>query len=227
MTRRSAGALIEVKAAGNAYHHGDLRRALLDAAEALLLESGLEAFSLRECARRAGVSHGAPAHHFGDVRGLLTAFATVGFERLAQRMHEGAEAAGADATQRLLAVGQAYVGFALDHPAHFRLMFRRDRLDPQDAALQQAGAAAAQALARALSAALRARGTAEDAMPDRCLLAWSAVHGLATLALDADLRALGVEGGTAQQAAAATTRMLERLLLALLSPDPGPGRSGV
>ena len=66
------------------YHHGDLRRALLDATEALLLESGLETFSLRECARRAGVSHGAPAHHFGDVRGLLTAFATVGFERLVQ-----------------------------------------------------------------------------------------------------------------------------------------------
>jgi AcrR family transcriptional regulator len=220
MPRRNTVPLTEVKPAVGAYHHGDLRRALLDAAEALLLESGLEAFSLRECARRADVSHGAPAHHFGDVRGLLTAFATVGFERLVQRMHAGAEAAGADAAQQLLAVGQAYVGFALDHPAHFRLMFRCDRLDPDDAALKSAGSAAAQALAWALSAALRERGVPEDAMQDRCLLAWSAVHGLATLALDADLHALGVAGRTAPEAAAAATRLLERLQPALLGPEP-------
>jgi AcrR family transcriptional regulator len=199
------------------YHHGALRQALLDAAEAVLLESGLEGFSLRECARRAGVSHGAPAHHFGDVRGLLTAFATIGFERMARRMQRGADAAGADATRRLMAVGEAYVGFALDHPAHFRLMFRCDRLDSQDPGLQQAGAAAAQALAWALSAALQQRGVGEDAMQDRCLLAWSAVHGLATLALDADLQALGVAGGTVPQAGPATARMLERLQVALLS----------
>lgn len=200
------------------YHHGALRQALLDAAESLLLQSGLESFSLRECARRAGVSHGAPAHHFGDVKGLLTALATVGFERLGQCMQQGADAAGSDATRRLLAVGQAYIGFALDHPAHFRLMFRCDRHDPQDPALQRAGTAAAQALAWALSAALQERGVAEHAMQDRCLLAWSAVHGLATLTLDADLHALGVEGRSAKQAGAAATRMLERLQLALLSP---------
>ncbi len=200
------------------YHHGALRQALLEAAESLLLESGLESFSLRECARRAGVSHGAPAHHFGDAMGLLTALATVGFERLAQRMQQGADAAGSDATRRLLAVGRAYIGFALDHPAHFRLMFRCDRHDPRDPALQQAGAAAAQALAWALSAALQERGVAENAMQERCLLAWSAVHGLATLTLDADLHALGVEGRSAKQAGAAATRMLERLQLALLSP---------
>jgi AcrR family transcriptional regulator len=204
------------------YHHGALRQALLDAAEAMLLEAGLEAFSLRECARRAGVSHGAPAHHFGDVKGLLTAFATVGFERMSLRMQRGAEAAGSDATQRLLAVGQAYIDFALDHPAHFRLMFRFDRLNGGDPALQHAGAAAAQALAWALSAALRQRGVAEDAMQDRCLLAWSAVHGLATLVLDADLHALGVDGRTSQQARAAAGRMLERLQMALLSPSSQP-----
>lgn len=220
MRRRTRVSLTEVKPAAGAYHHGDLRRALLDATEALLLESGLEAFSLRECARRAGVSHGAPAHHFGDARGLLTAFATVGFERMVQRMHAGADAAGGDAARRLLAVGQAYIGFSLDHPAHFRLMFRCDRLDPDDDALKHAGAAAAQALAWALSAALRERGVPEDAMQDRCLLAWSAVHGLATLALDADLHALGVAGRTAPEAAAAATRLLERLQPALLGPEP-------
>jgi AcrR family transcriptional regulator len=213
------------RASRDDYHHGALRQALLDATESLLLDNGLESFSLRECARRAGVSHGAPAHHFGDVKGLLTAFASVGFERMVQRMQQGADAAGNDAARRLLAVGQAYIGFALDHPAHFRLMFRRDRLDGQDPALQQAGAAAAQALAWALSAALAQRGVADDAMQDRCLLAWSAVHGLATLALDADLHALGIEGGTAQQASAAATRLLERLQPSLLSPAPRPGPS--
>ena len=202
----------------DSYHHGALRQALLDATEALLLEVGLESFSLRECARRAGVSHGAPAHHFGDVKGLLTAFATVGFERMTLRMQQGADAAGTDATQRLLAVGQAYIGFALDHPAHFRLMFRCDRLEAQDPELRNAGAAAAQALTWVLSAALAQRGVAEDAMQDRCLLAWSAVHGLATLALDADLRVLGVEGASTLQAGEAATRMLERLQVSLLAP---------
>jgi AcrR family transcriptional regulator len=218
MPTRTGRSLRHVNSAEQAYHHGDLRRALLDATESLLLESGLESFSLRECARRAGVSHGAPAHHFGDVKGLLTAFATVGFERMAQRMQQGADASGSDAARRLMAVGQAYIGFALDHPAHFRLMFRCDRLDQQDAALRQAGSAAAQSLAWALAAALRERGVAEDAMQDRCLLAWSAVHGLATLALDADLHALGIEGNTAQQASATATRLLQRLQVALLSP---------
>lgn len=199
-----------------AYHHGSLREALLDAAESLLLAEGLEAFSLRECARRAGVSHGAPAHHFGDARGLLTAFATVGFERLSQRMQQYADAAGPDLSRRLMAVGQAYVDFALDHPAHFRLMFRSDRLNQDDPALQQAGAAAAQALAWALSAALVERGVATDTLPDRCLLAWSSVHGLAMLVLDTDLRPLGVPGRSAVEAHAASARMLARLQAALL-----------
>jgi AcrR family transcriptional regulator len=198
------------------YHHGSLRDGLLDAAESLLLERGLEGFSLRECARRAGVSHGAPAHHFGDARGLLTAFATVGFERLGDRMRRHADAAGPDKVARLLAVGQAYLGFALDHPAHYRLMFRRDLVDSSDPDLQRSGAAAAQALAWALSAALAERGVGDDDLPNRCLLAWSSVHGLAMLALDADLRPFGIDGAGAGDALPVATRLLERLQAALL-----------
>ena len=78
----------------DSYHHGALRAALIEAAEALLREDGIESFSLRECARRAGVSHAAPAHHFGDARGLLTACAAAGFNQLADAMERDAAAAG-------------------------------------------------------------------------------------------------------------------------------------
>lgn len=222
MATRTSASLTQVKSAARSpvrrtdYHHGALRAALLDAAQALLLEVGVDGFSLRECAKRAGVSHGAPAHHFGDVKGLLTAFASVGFERMAQRMHGYAEAAGDDADRRLAAVGQAYIDFALENPAHFRLMFRCDRLNASDEPLQQAGAAAAQALAWALSAALERRGVGAETLPERCLLAWSGVHGLAMLLLDADLRAFGVHGRSVEEARVPAARMIDRLLGALL-----------
>lgn len=200
------------------YHHGTLREALLSAAEALLLERGLEAFSLRECARRAGVSHGAPAHHFGDARGLLTAFATAGFERMELRMQRYALEADDSPEQRLAAVGRAYVDFALDHPAHFRLMFRSDRLDADDPALKRASAATAQALAWSLSAALEHRGVDIHTLQERCLLAWSAVHGLAMLVLDADLSAFGVTHDKEGSARTVAAGLLNRLGVSLLAP---------
>jgi AcrR family transcriptional regulator len=228
MVQKKTAALSQVKAdAGSTgrdtrrqrdYHHGALREALLRATEAVLLEHGVEAFSLRECARRAGVSHGAPAHHFGDARGLLTAFAAAGFERMALRMQQYAREAGNRPEQRLAAVGRAYIDFALDHPAHFRLMFRSDRLDTEDPALKQAGAAAAQALAWSLAAALEHRGIDTDALQERCLLAWSAVHGLAMLVLDADLSAFGVAGHKASSARQAAAQLLNRLQVSLLAP---------
>lgn len=199
------------------YHHGALREALLRATQALLLERGVEAFSLRECARRAGVSHGAPAHHFGDARGLLTAFAAAGFEQMAQRMRLYEAAADDTPEARLTAVGRAYVEFALDHPAHFRLMFRSDRLNAADPALRQAGDCAAQALAWSLAAALEHRGVDTDSLQERCLLAWSAVHGLAMLVLDADLSAFGVTGHHAEAAQDTARRLLDRLLVSLLA----------
>ena len=103
----SAAAVPAAPATPAGYHHGALREALLAAAESLLLEQGVDAFTLRACARRAGVSHAAPAHHFGDARGLLTAFATVGFARMAALMQRYHDSAPADALQRLEAVGQA------------------------------------------------------------------------------------------------------------------------
>src|SRR5689334_3926996 len=95
----------------SSYHHGDLRRALIDGALEAIAENGVAALSLRDVARRAGVSHAAPAHHFGDKQGLLTAIAIEGFEGL----YEVTMAAAGDH----VAGGLAWIAWALDHPAHY------------------------------------------------------------------------------------------------------------
>ena len=99
------------------YHHGDLRAALLAAAEVELTEKGVEAFSLRSVAKRAGVSHAAPAHHFGDARGLLTALAVEGFRRFLATQHRREALAAPDPRAQLVAAGLGYVDFALAYPA--------------------------------------------------------------------------------------------------------------
>src|SRR4051794_796732 len=108
--------------AARSYHHGDLRKALLIAAEADLAEKGLEGFTLRGCARRAGVSHAAPAHHFKDTGALLTALAADGYERFTAAMQKR-QAAETTARARLIGAGLGYLDFALANPALFRLMF--------------------------------------------------------------------------------------------------------
>jgi AcrR family transcriptional regulator len=119
------------------YHHGDLPRALLDAAIQAILEVGPAAVSLRDLARRTGVSHAAPTHHFGDKAGLLTAVAADGFGRLAATLRETYEATGS-----FLEVGVAYVGFAVTHRAHFEVMFRPELYRTDDPELVRARAAA-------------------------------------------------------------------------------------
>ena len=106
------------------YHHGALREALIEATESLLAERGPDGFSLREVARRAGVSPAAPAHHFGDAAGLLTAVATLGFAGLTEALERGHALGGGDPRAALRGQGMEYVAFALRHPGRFRLMFR-------------------------------------------------------------------------------------------------------
>lgn len=206
-SRRKAPPVVEP------YHHGALRDALLAAAEAILDEQGLESFSLRECARRAGVSHAAPAHHFGDARGLLTAYAALGCERMAQRMARYRKQAAAEPAAQLIAVGQAYIDFALAHRAQFQLMNRRDRLDRRDPALQSAGSRASAMLNETLTDAMRAAGLPPHTTAERAVLAWSAVHGFAMLALEGELdAAFGLpagDNGAAGSLAAAMLRVLE------------------
>lgn len=114
------------------YHHGDLRAALIQAADDIIAEGGLETFSLRAAAKRAGVSPGAPAHHFGSAKGLLTEVALLAFERVGRDIEAIGQADDAAADVR--ALGLAFITFAVNQPGHFRLMFRGDlvnRLDPR------------------------------------------------------------------------------------------------
>lgn len=104
------------------YHHGNLRAVLLDHAERMLAATGAGELSLRELAREAGVSHGAPRRHFPDKRALLDALAETGFERLGRELDAAMDAADGGFTERLVAFARAYVGFAIRHPALLHLM---------------------------------------------------------------------------------------------------------
>lgn len=174
-----------------AYHHGDLRRALIAAAEEELAENGVEGFTLRGCARRAGVSHAAPAHHFRDARGLLTALAAEGHRRFAETMRARMAAAPADAKAQFVASGLGYIDFALENPALFRLMFTSDSPDKDDPALKAAGDGSFSVLLDAMRD-LRGRDprTHPELMAD-VIAAWSLVHGFSSLLLAERLRQQG------------------------------------
>lgn len=152
------------------YHHGDLRRTMLAAAVSAITESGSTAISLRELARRAGVSNAAPAHHFGDKTGLLTAVAAEGYELLAEAVIEARGRGG------IVEMGVAYVRFALEHRAHFEVMFHPGLYRADDGQLIAARTRAADALAAGIPA------DSSDAEVAR-VAAWSLVHGYATLVL--------------------------------------------
>lgn len=166
-----------------AYHHGALREALIEASESLLAERGVEGFSLREVARRTGVSPSAPAHHFGDANGLLAAVATHGFQGLAAALRAGNARGGDDPRARLREQGIGYVGFALKHPGRFGLMFRSDL--HVDEALQTAAQETYGLLEQAIRdiLGLPAGAPLPPEGMHALLIAWSAVHGFAHLAL--------------------------------------------
>ncbi|WP_131787283.1 TetR/AcrR family transcriptional regulator [Protofrankia symbiont of Coriaria ruscifolia] len=159
---------------GKPYHHGDLRRVLLTAAVQALTEAGPAKLSLRDLARRAGVSHAAPVHHFRDKAGLLTAVATEGFDLLADAL-----VAAEGRTGDLLEIGVAYVRFAVDHRAYFEVMFRPELYHPADPRLLQARQHAGDSLRSGL--AMLPGATTGDIPRQAGLAAWSIAHGFATL----------------------------------------------
>jgi AcrR family transcriptional regulator len=164
------------------YHHGDLRAALLEAAAALIGEVGPSRFTLREVARRAGVSHNAPYRHFQDKDALLSALAGEGFRALTQAML-GAAPPDAAPGDRLREAGLAYIGFALGRPAHFAVMFdlpMAREMAPDDAA---AAAEAFGVLVRSIEECQRDGELAPGDTLGRALAAWSLVHGIAKLAV--------------------------------------------
>ena len=155
------------------YHHGNLPEVLAAAAEAVVRELGVHDFSLRECARRAGVAHSAPGHHFGDVTGLLSEVAARGFDRLTASMRQ--ERGGATGPEALKRIGRGYVAFALRDPAIFELMFHSDRVDGKNPRLQQAGQTAFQELVDAVAQARGSEVRDEEALR----FDWAGVHGAA------------------------------------------------
>jgi AcrR family transcriptional regulator len=193
-----------------AYHHGALREALIDAAESILEERGVEGFSLREAARRAGVSPAAPGHHFGDARGLLTAVATRAFRDFGDALEAGD--VGSSRMERLRGIGIAYVRFALANRARFELMWRKSMLDRDDTAFCEAGDRAFDILDRI------ARGADAGEGPDLTVMApsiagWSIVHGFVELALS------GAFGTGPEELEAATEKLLPRVLDHLVVAD--------
>jgi len=185
-----------VKIAARAYHHGALHPALIAAAEAVIAERGVDGFSLRETARRAGVSPSAPAHHFGDARGLLTAIATAAFDALGDALQEACAAGSRD--ERVRAQGLAYVRFALANRARFDVMWRAALLDGED----EAYAAAGRRAFGLLDAAVRGEGATREGPIDPALApsiaCWAIVHGFARLAIDG---VFGTGRGAAERAA--------------------------
>lgn len=164
------------------YHHGDLRQALIDAAAQLVHEKGPAGFSLREVARRAGVSHAAPAHHFGSTKGLLTAVATAGFEHLAGAMKE-ATADVEDPAERLRRLGRAYVDVSSRFPGHVALMFRADIVDHDDEFFAACGLEAYAELDRTLEMVREAYNPDLDVQLAGKFV-WASVQGLVDLSAD-------------------------------------------
>jgi AcrR family transcriptional regulator len=188
------------------YHHGDLRRVLLETAVRVVEKDGLAALSLQALSRRAGVSSAAPYYHFESREQLLAAIAEQGFALLVAEMHRAAAETGTDARAHLEGLGRGYVRFALAHRGHFRVMFRPELQSQVDPA-KKAEFGAAFHMLKAAIARCQAEGVAPPGDPARLvLIAWSAVHGASSLWIDGSLDAdqLVPDGETLATTVAAT-----------------------
>ncbi len=172
------------------YHHGALREALLQAAERVLERDGLAGLTLRAVAREAGVSHAAPTHHFGDLTGLVSELAAIGFRQFNAAMASACDAATSP-LERALARPKAYVAYAQAHPGMYGLMFRTERLDYSRPSLHEAAESSFAGLANAIGA-MRQEPISGDALTIEqgaaIARAWSMVHGFTMLLLDGRLQ---------------------------------------
>ncbi|MEX3633293.1 TetR/AcrR family transcriptional regulator [Paraburkholderia sp. BR14320] len=165
----------------SSYHHGDLRSALIKTGEALLEEQGVAGFTLAECARRAGVSKAAPAHHFSNMNGLLAAIAKKGVEELAERLETALAGIEGGPAERLRCVARVYVDFALDRPERFRVMFGPPLPADQHGKTPSAPNDCALYVLEREIAAIQLDGASQRSI---AVFVWSFVHGLSMLLLD-------------------------------------------
>lgn len=167
------------------YHHGELRESLVATGRRLLEEKGVRGFTLRECARRAQVSHAAPAHHFASLDDLLAAIAARGFQELAAMMQTEVGRAAAAPAARLVAQGIGYMAFAAANPVLFQLMFNREANRFESDELAAAAKHAHDLQVEAVDAVIPK--SAPDVKKHMVDFAWASVHGFITLVLEGQI----------------------------------------
>lgn len=193
------------------YHHGNLRAAVLARAAVVIAAEGPYILSLRSLAADLGVSHTAPRHHFGSREGVLSALATQGFGWLAEQLSRTREDGGG-----FLDLGVAYVDFAVEHPAHFQVMFAPTLLDETHPGLAAARGLAFAELTGGVDQLVATQRTDDAAAA--VIAGWSLVHGLATLALSGNLDSAGVRELLADQDLTSITRRTAGLLFGPTRP---------
>lgn len=198
-----------------AYHHGDLRRSLLDAALGLVASHGVPGFTLREAARAANVSHNAPYRHFPSRTHLLIELAIEGQGQLLNAL-KAAVARTADHRERIVRMGIAYMEFAIAHAAHFRVMFSSDVARNRTEDLTAAQSATFEFFESELLASEQAGLIRKGAVQQHALVGWSALHGAAMLVLDGVLDNTAVAAGRKPREIARL--VLESLLTGILTP---------
>jgi AcrR family transcriptional regulator len=171
-----------------AYHHGDLRTALLDEAAAMIAEGGTDSVTMRALGERLGVSRAAAYRHFEDKTALLVAVAAAGFRRLNERLQEIEAGAPSSSLERARRMGEAYVRFALENPAHYRLMYGREAMGRQNLPeLREAGSELFEQLVDVIRAYQESGGIKREDPRAQAYVAWSAVHGLASLLIEGQI----------------------------------------
>ncbi len=170
------------KKSKGSYHHGNLADSLLDAVDDLASQFGLEAVTLRACAKKVGVSPSSAFRHYTDKRDLLTAFARRALNRLSSELSQANERATDENRDALVSVGLAYIQFAIDNPAFFRAMWNEETLYTSDEHYVLASQQLSDHLKRGFADAIV--DTDPSALSTEELLAWSSVHGLANLFVD-------------------------------------------
>lgn len=189
------------------YHHGDLRQTLIDASRQLLVEKGAENFSLADACRVAGVTTAAPYKHFRDKNEILEAIVEQGFQRLADRAVGAVRAEGEGTVEGMIAMGQAYLGFAVEETAVFRLMFGHNRAIKEASDVDAEGRACFSRVIEQVAIYCASNGIEGD--PGQLALElWTFVHGASCLVIDEDYEKVAPGLDVAKLIAGASSRLL-------------------
>lgn len=182
------------------YHHGDLRSALIEAALEIILDTGPQGLSIREVARRAGVSHAAPYRHFTDKNDLVVAVVEKGFSLMQDTMLEKKAAAEPDAISQFAASGFAYVEFALTYPGYYRVMFSGNLISSDgNVSLQHTSSDALSEMVNDIQAAQNIGIVRQGDATAQAVAIWSTMHGFVSLMNDNRISHLVGKGFTADE----------------------------